>query len=66
MALCASSGLDCGTGGRRIPTGPPEERWPQAVSSYGIDDDARLLLVDPLAVPKELLGLAADASRGPS
>ena len=30
------------------------------MSSYGIDDGARLLLVDPLAVPQELLELAAD------
>jgi hypothetical protein len=42
------------------PDWTPEERWPQAVSSYGIDDGARLLLVDPLAVPQELLELAAD------
>jgi hypothetical protein len=42
------------------PDWTPEERWPQEVSSYGIDDGARLLLVDPLAVPQELLELAAD------
>jgi hypothetical protein len=36
------------------------ERWPQEVSSYAIDDGARLLLVDPLAVPIQLLELAAD------
>jgi hypothetical protein len=36
------------------------ERWPQEVSSYAIDDGTRLLLVDPLAVPSELLELAAD------
>jgi glyoxylase-like metal-dependent hydrolase (beta-lactamase superfamily II) len=30
------------------------------VSSYAIDDGARLLLVDPLAVPIQLLELAAD------
>jgi hypothetical protein len=30
------------------------------VSSYAIDDGARLLLFDPLAVPDELLELAAD------
>lgn len=40
-----------------------EEYWPQVVSSYGIDDCARLLLVDPLAAPEELLELAVD--RGP-
>ena len=34
--------------------------WPQEVSSYAIDDGERLLLVDPLAVPGELLELAAD------
>jgi glyoxylase-like metal-dependent hydrolase (beta-lactamase superfamily II) len=38
----------------------PGERWPQLVSSYAIDDGARLLLCDPLAVPSELLELAAD------
>jgi len=42
------------------PDWTPEERWPQAVSSYGIDDGVRLLLADPLAVPQELLELAAD------
>jgi hypothetical protein len=42
------------------PDWTPEEPWPQAVSSYGLDDGARLLLVDPLAVPQELLELAAD------
>jgi len=36
------------------------ERWPQEVSSYAIDDGARLLLFDPLAVPSEILELAAD------
>lgn len=34
--------------------------WPQEVSSYALDDGARLLLFDPLAVPDELLQLAAD------
>jgi hypothetical protein len=38
----------------------PDEPWPQEVSSYAIDDGDRLLLFDPLAVPDELLGLAAD------
>ena len=37
-----------------------EQWWPQEVSSYAIDDGARLLLFDPLAVPDELLELAAD------
>jgi hypothetical protein len=36
------------------------EPWPQKVSSYAIDDGARLLLFDPLAVPSEILELAAD------
>lgn len=36
------------------------QKWPQAVSSYAIDDGTRLLLFDPLAVPDELLELAAD------
>src|SRR6202165_1061705 len=38
----------------------PGERWPHEVSSYAIDDGARLLLFDPLSVPDELLELAAD------
>jgi hypothetical protein len=38
----------------------PDEPWPQEVSSYAIDDGERLLLFDPLAVPDELLELAAD------
>jgi hypothetical protein len=42
------------------PDWTPQERWPQIVSSYAIDDGARLLLVDPLAVPEELLELAAE------
>jgi hypothetical protein len=35
------------------------EHWPREVSSYAIDDGARLLLFDPLSVPDELLTLAA-------
>ena len=42
------------------PDWTPGERWPQEVSSYAIDDGARLLLFDPLAVPSEILELAAD------
>lgn len=42
------------------PDWTPSERWPQEVSSYAIDDGARLLLVDPLAVPSEIIELAAD------
>lgn len=34
------------------------EPWPEAVSSYAIDEGARLLLFDPLAVPAELIALA--------
>ena len=34
--------------------------WPQEVSSYALDDGARLLLFDSLAVPEEILALAAD------
>jgi glyoxylase-like metal-dependent hydrolase (beta-lactamase superfamily II) len=37
-----------------------EQRWPQRVSSYAIDDGTRLLLFDPLAVPDEIGQLAAD------
>jgi hypothetical protein len=42
------------------PDWTPEERWPQEVSSYVIDDGTRLLLVDPLAVPSEILELTPD------
>jgi glyoxylase-like metal-dependent hydrolase (beta-lactamase superfamily II) len=42
------------------PAWTPGERWPQEVSSYAIDDGDRVLLFDPLAVPDELLELAAD------
>ena len=42
------------------PDWTPDERWPQEVSSYAIDDGTRLLLVDPLAVPSEILELAVD------
>ena len=38
----------------------PGTPWEQEVSSYAIDDGARLLLFDPLAVPAELLDLAAE------
>jgi len=41
------------------PQWTPDARWPQEVSSYAIDDGARLLLFDPLSVPDELLELAA-------
>jgi glyoxylase-like metal-dependent hydrolase (beta-lactamase superfamily II) len=36
------------------------EPWDQKVSSYAIADDERLLLFDPLAVPSEIEGLAAE------
>jgi hypothetical protein len=42
------------------PDWTPGEPWPQEVSSYAIDDGARVLLFDPLAVPSEILELAAD------
>jgi hypothetical protein len=38
----------------------PGARWPQEVSSYAIDNGPRLLLIDPLFVPDELLELADD------
>jgi glyoxylase-like metal-dependent hydrolase (beta-lactamase superfamily II) len=41
------------------PDWTPDERWPQEVSSYAIDDGSRMLLVDPLAVPGEILERAA-------
>jgi glyoxylase-like metal-dependent hydrolase (beta-lactamase superfamily II) len=42
------------------PDWTPEERWPQEVSSYAIDDGSRLLLFDPQTVPSELLDRAAE------
>ena len=42
------------------PEWTPDEPWPQVVSSYAIDDGVRLLLVDQLAVPGEILELAVD------
>ncbi len=42
------------------PEWTPEQYWQQEVSSYASDDGSRLLLFDPLAVPDELLELAAD------
>ena len=42
------------------PDWTPDEPWPQEVSSYAIDDGARLLLFDPQSVPNEILELAAD------
>ena len=36
-----------------------ESPWEREVSSYAIDDGGRLLLFDPLAVPNEILELAA-------
>jgi len=37
-----------------------EAEWPQEVSSYAFDDGTLLLLFDPLAVPDELVELAAE------
>jgi hypothetical protein len=42
------------------PDWTPDERWPQEVSSYAIDDGARLLLFDPLSVPNEIVELAGE------
>src|SRR5919198_2895102 len=42
------------------PEWTPAQWWPREVSSYAIDDGARLLLFDPLAVPSDILALAAD------
>ena len=47
------------------PDWTPDEQWPQLVSSCAIDDGARLILVDPLAVPDEVLGhTLVDFGRG--
>ena len=40
------------------PEWTPDQWWPQLVSSYALDDGARLLLFDPLAVPGEILDVA--------
>jgi hypothetical protein len=45
--------------GARHPEWTPTKPWRREVSSYAIDDGERLLLFDPLAVPDELLDLAA-------
>jgi glyoxylase-like metal-dependent hydrolase (beta-lactamase superfamily II) len=42
------------------PDWTPDARWPQEVSSHAIDDGVRLVLFDPLAVPIEMLELAAE------
>ena len=42
------------------PDWQPTEPWSENVSSYAVDDGERLLLFDPLAVPIELVGRAAD------
>jgi glyoxylase-like metal-dependent hydrolase (beta-lactamase superfamily II) len=44
----------------RHPEWSSDEPWPEVVSSYAIDDGERLLLFDPLAVPRELEELAAE------
>ena len=41
------------------PAWEPTEPWSENVSSHAIDDGERLLLFDPLAVPGELVDLAA-------
>jgi glyoxylase-like metal-dependent hydrolase (beta-lactamase superfamily II) len=41
------------------PAWSEDQWWPQLVSSYALDDGERLLLFDPLAVPEEILALAA-------
>lgn len=42
------------------PEWTPAEWWPEVVSSYAIDDGIHLVLVDPLAVPGDILRLAGD------
>ena len=42
------------------PEWTPEQWWPQDVSSHALDDGGRLLLLDPLGVPDELLELARE------
>jgi glyoxylase-like metal-dependent hydrolase (beta-lactamase superfamily II) len=40
------------------PEWTPAERWPSKVSSYAVDDGARLILIDPQSVPDPLLARA--------
>ena len=42
------------------PEWPQDHSSPRVVSSYALDDGVRLLLFDPLAVPDEILDVAAD------
>lgn len=42
------------------PEWEPGEPWDKYVSSYAVDNREHLLLFDPLAVPNEILALAAD------
>jgi glyoxylase-like metal-dependent hydrolase (beta-lactamase superfamily II) len=42
------------------PDWSPDEPWAEDVSSYAIDDGEQVLLFDPLAVPNEILELAAE------
>ena len=44
----------------RHPEWESSEPWDPDVSSYAIDDKERLLLFDPLGVPSEIEGLAAE------
>ena len=44
----------------RHPEWRASEPWDENVSSYAIDDDARLMLFDPLGVPGEIEALAAE------
>jgi glyoxylase-like metal-dependent hydrolase (beta-lactamase superfamily II) len=44
----------------RHPEWESSEPWDPSVSSYAIDDGERLLLFDPLGVPSEIEGLAAE------
>ena len=41
------------------PEWTPDQWWPREVSSYAVDDGTLLLLFDPVAVPDELVELAA-------
>ena len=62
LAFCAVRQLQTGLWHWTAPhpDWQPSEPWDQAVSSYAIDEDDRLLLFDPLAVPSEIEELAAE------
>ena len=64
MPPCANCRQASGTGRHRTRPGSRVSRGSQEVSSYAIDDGQRLLLFDPLGVPREIEELAAGRENG--